>query len=271
MTSVAACAPCASIARAARSFSRTICAIAGASAASSIRSRLRAVVRTPGAERLRQHEHVAGTCAGVRHDALRVYRSGDGEAVLRLVVFHGVAAEDRHAGLGGDRRAAFDDPREDLGAELFDREGGDVQRGQRRPAHRVDVAQRVRRGDAAEVVRIVDDGREEVDGLDECEIVAEAVDAGIVAGRDDRRARSDPRGTASGAGPAPGRRRRLYSLNPRRPNMPSAVSGGRGTPSPRNTTPCLERPPEKPCRRAFCSSPGPSPSPSRSSLPAPGR
>ena len=73
---------------------------------------------------------------------------------------------------GRDRRAAGQDRRQDLGAERLDREGGDVERGQRRAAHRVDVADRVGRGDATEVVRVVDDRREEVDGLHHRQIVA---------------------------------------------------------------------------------------------------
>ena len=54
-------------------------------------------------------------------------------------------------------------------------------------AHRVDVPQRVRRGDLAVRVRVVDDRREEVDRLHDRDSVGELVDAGIVAalGRDE--------------------------------------------------------------------------------------
>jgi hypothetical protein len=92
-----------------------------------------------------------------------------------------VAAEHRDAGRRGDRAAAGEDLLEDRGVQRVDRKGRDVERRDRFPAHRVDVAERVRGGDPAEVVRVVDDGREEVDRLDEREIVAQAVDAGIVA------------------------------------------------------------------------------------------
>ena len=49
-------------------------------------------------------------------------------------------------------------------------------------AHRVDVGERVRRGDATPVVRVVDDRREEVGGDDDREVVAQAVDGGVVGG-----------------------------------------------------------------------------------------
>ena len=60
------------------------------------------------------------------------------------------------------------------------RERDDVQRHQHLAAHRVDVAHRVGGGDRAVRVRVVDDGREEVDGLDDREVVAQAVDGGVV-------------------------------------------------------------------------------------------
>jgi hypothetical protein len=48
------------------------------------------------------------------------------------------------------------------------------------PPHGVDVGQRVRRGDLPELVRIVDDGREEVDRLHEREILPNEKDSGVV-------------------------------------------------------------------------------------------
>ncbi len=56
-----------------------------------------------------------------------------------------------------------------------------VEREEGTRAFRVDVGERVRRGDAAEVVRVVDDGREEIGGRDDRAIVVEAVDGGVVA------------------------------------------------------------------------------------------
>ena len=49
-------------------------------------------------------------------------------------------------------------------------------------AHRVDVGERVGRGDPAEVIRVVDDRREEVDRLHERELVGELEHRGVVGG-----------------------------------------------------------------------------------------
>ena len=59
-------------------------------------------------------------------------------------------------------------------------ERGHGQREQRDAAHREHVVERVRGGDRAEVGRVVDDGREEVDREHERSLVVEAVDRGVV-------------------------------------------------------------------------------------------
>jgi len=58
-----------------------------------------------------------------------------------------------------------------------------IQGGQRARAHGVDIRESVGGGDGAEPVGVVDDGREEVDRLDQGQIVAEAVHSGIVVRR----------------------------------------------------------------------------------------
>ena len=71
-----------------------------------------------------------------------------------------------------------------------------------RAAHGVDVAHGVGRGDLAEGVGVVDDGREDVDRLDEGRARRRAVDAGVVAGVGrDEDARVEDAGQAR-AGPA---------------------------------------------------------------------
>jgi hypothetical protein len=47
-------------------------------------------------------------------------------------------------------------------------------------AHRIDIAQCIRGGDLAEGVRVIDDGGEEIDGLDHGEIGSEQVHASVV-------------------------------------------------------------------------------------------
>jgi hypothetical protein len=55
-----------------------------------------------------------------------------------------------------------------------------VESSHRLPSHRIDVGECVRRSDLTEVVRIVDDGREKIHRLDECEIVRDEIHAGVV-------------------------------------------------------------------------------------------
>jgi hypothetical protein len=56
----------------------------------------------------------------------------------------------------------------------------DVQARQGAAPHRIDIADRVRRGDPAEGPRVVHDGRDDVHRLDERQIVTKAIDSRIV-------------------------------------------------------------------------------------------
>ena len=107
--------------------------------------------------------------------------AGNGQSVLGLAVVHGVSADDGATGLGGLFHATGEH-----GGEYFQgqvtRKCGHVERAYGPPAHGVDVAQGVRRGDRAVVERVVDDGWEEVEGLDQGEFVRQTVDGRVVAG-----------------------------------------------------------------------------------------
>src|SRR5258708_19663496 len=83
-----------------------------------------------------------------------------------------MAAGDRNPRLRAYRFAARDDPLNHLDRHLVDRHTDDGEREDRLAAHRIDVRERVGRGDAAEVVGIVDDGREEIGGGDDRLLVA---------------------------------------------------------------------------------------------------
>jgi hypothetical protein len=67
-------------------------------------------------------------------------------------------------------------------AERRQRVGHQVERSDRPSAHRVDVRQGVGGGDPAEGVRVVDDRREEVDGLHDRQVGGELHHAGVVGG-----------------------------------------------------------------------------------------
>ena len=78
--------------------------------------------------------------------------------------------------------AAAEDVGEHLHGQLAAREPDDVERGERLATHGVDVGEGIRRGDLTKEVRVVDDGREEVDGLHEREIRSQQKDARVVEG-----------------------------------------------------------------------------------------
>ena len=94
-----------------------------------------------------------------------------------------MAPDDRAAGRFGHRQSAFEDAAQDLAAEPLEREGDEVQRRQRRPAHCIDVREGVGGGDPPEVERVIHDRREEVDRLHEREVRSQLEHGGVVAAR----------------------------------------------------------------------------------------
>ena len=120
-----------------------------------------------------------GSRAALRPDPVGMDGADDGEPVLRLVVSDRVAAREDRAGAAHDLVRSGEDLAQHLGRQLL-REGRDREREQRHAAHREDVVERVRRRDRAEVARVVDDRREEVDREDERALVVEPVDRGVV-------------------------------------------------------------------------------------------
>ena len=135
-----------------------------------------------GAERLREDERVARPGADVPPDAPGMDQPHDGVAELGLGVVDGVAADDAHARLARLLGAAPQGLAEHGHGELVPREPDDRQHGDRTPAHRVDVGERVGGGDLPEGVRVVHDGREEVHRQHEREPVGQSIDRGVVAG-----------------------------------------------------------------------------------------
>src|SRR5206468_9868339 len=91
----------------------------------------------------------------------------DDEAVLRLGIVDGVPADDVETAAAGDLASAAKDVREKLERERVARPRRDVERDHRTSAHRVDVARRVRGGDAAPREGAVHERGEEVDGEDQ--------------------------------------------------------------------------------------------------------
>ena len=137
-------------------------------------------------------QRVARLRAGLRPDAVGVDGADDGEPVLRLLVADRVPAGEDRAGLAHLPVGGAEDRGDRLLRQLL-RELGDREREQRPAAHREDVVQRVGRGDRPEVVRVVDERREEVEREDERGLVVEAVDGRVVGRARARRADPPPR------------------------------------------------------------------------------
>ena len=78
-----------------------------------------------------------------------------------------MTAGDGNAGRIADRCAAFEDLAHHLGRNLVDRHAENGQRHDRRAAHRIDIRQRIGRGDAAKIARVVHHRHEEVGGSDD--------------------------------------------------------------------------------------------------------
>ena len=132
-------------------------------------------------EGLRQIERVAGARAGLGPDPVRMDGADDREPVLRLGVADRVPPGQQrpgrpHLAVGRKKNRTYGFYRQLL------RKGCDRQRDERQAAHREDVVEGVRRRDRPEVVRIVDDRREEVDREHERAFVVEPVDGRVVRG-----------------------------------------------------------------------------------------
>ena len=132
-----------------------------------------------GADRLAEHQHVAGPRTPLAEHAIGVHHALHGEPEDRLRVADRVPTGDRAAGLGDDRGGGVEDGDDGLTREVLG-ERGHVDRDHHPAAHREHVAARVGRGDRAEVGRMVDQRREEVGGADQRHVGRHLVDRGVV-------------------------------------------------------------------------------------------
>lgn len=133
-------------------------------------------------EWLGEHERVARPGTTVCEDVVGVNPAGHGESVLQFLVDDGMPADDGCASLMDLVLSSAEDFTEYLDRQLRGRKSDDAERGQWLTAHGVHVGQRVGGSDLAELVRIVDDRREEVDGLDERETVGQPEDPRVIEG-----------------------------------------------------------------------------------------
>ena len=107
--------------------------------------------------------------------------AGDRVAELDFGIADCVPADNRAARRAAALQPAADDLAEERQRKLVVGKADKVERCLRRAAHRVHIAQRVGRRDLAVQVRIVHDGREKVDRLDERQLVGETVHPRVIA------------------------------------------------------------------------------------------
>ncbi len=133
-----------------------------------------------GTERLREHKSIPGPDAPVRDDLVRVDEPGHGQAELELVVENGMASHQDRTRFLYDIERALDGASQVLDWEFLYREGREVHCRDRPAAHCIDIGKCVDSGYAAEVVRVVYDGREKIHRLHERQFIGELVHPRIV-------------------------------------------------------------------------------------------
>ena len=146
------------------------------------RSFLSAVPMIPVPRRLVRIRRSPGRAPGVREHALGIHQPGHRVTELDLLVADRVAANHRAACFLHLGVAALENAFQDVEIASRVRKTHNGERRNRPASHGVNVAQRVGRGDLAEGVRVVHDGREEVHGLDQRQVGRELIHSRVVGG-----------------------------------------------------------------------------------------
>ena len=109
-----------------------------------------------------------------------MHKAGNEETELWLLVDDGMAARNRDAGIGADGGGAFQHAPQWIKTNAIHRPRNKAQCADRPRAHGVNVTQCVGGSDAAIVIRIINDRREYVDGLNECKVIGELNNSRVV-------------------------------------------------------------------------------------------
>lgn len=133
-----------------------------------------------GAERFCEEEVVARLGAGIGNDTVWIDESGHGESVEGLGVLHGVSTGESTAGFRDLVGSASQNLIDGVEREKIGRHRDDIHRGDGPSTHGVDVGERVGSRDLPEEIGIIDDGGEEIEGLDQGQIRSNPVNGGIV-------------------------------------------------------------------------------------------
>ena len=134
-----------------------------------------------GSDGFGQNQKIARTDAVVAKHLAWMDEARDAEAVFGLRILDGVAAGDNGAGLSYFLIASLKDGVKGILWKLF-RKAEDVHGQLWNASHGVNVADGIGGSNFAVFIRVVHDGREDIDSLHQRQIVAYAVHAGVVAG-----------------------------------------------------------------------------------------
>ena len=117
--------------------------------------------RQPSSERFAEHQHIARQTTALAEHLRRIDHALYREAEDRLGIADRVAAGDRAAGFSDHSRGGIEDRHDRVRREMFGK-CGDVDRDHDTTAHCEHIAARVRRGNGAEVVGMIDQRWKEV-------------------------------------------------------------------------------------------------------------
>ena len=133
-------------------------------------------------QRFGQDQRVAFLDADVANNFVRMNGAGDRHAEFDLFVDDAMAADHHGAAFLDFFGAAFENLAENFHVHFTLGEANDIEAGLGLPAHGVNIAQRIGRGNLAKGVGIVDNGREEVHGVDDSQVRTQTEHPGVVAG-----------------------------------------------------------------------------------------
>ncbi len=133
-----------------------------------------------GSERLREDEEISNSCGGVGKDVPNIDEPGDREAVNRFRIANRMSADDCTANFGGFLETAAQNSRDGFWRNQILRKTHKIQRRDWPTAHGENIRERIRGGDLSVSEWIVDDGCEEIHGLDERAVVVQFVNAGVI-------------------------------------------------------------------------------------------
>ena len=108
-----------------------------------------------------------------------MHKSGDAQSVERFLILNGVSAHQYGTGFHDLVGAALQDLSQNPRIQAI-REPDNVQCDLGLAAHRVHIAESISRGNCAESVRVIDNRRKEIDGLDHSDLIIYFVDSRII-------------------------------------------------------------------------------------------